>query len=361
MSNLPWNSRGWRNVLATALKNDNVPGSTKKVFEEFTSTEKYTRCVNEMKELLKSAQETFGSIQTLENPPENTVLTTKMIATIIAAGWFAVPGAPLKLTPLATNLVALKSIINYIDASSSVERKVIIKRVEGVQPDWGNSRTVIGEVSFYEGTGESGEDDHRRDIPGGAVCEFVVNVPANLGQCNPFEIPTFLMYPECLMACVLCPTMKDNNACIVLGATKYSNENGNPFSDDVCPVVDDYFRQRSIILIDASTKTSAAEQLVGDFLRDLNKAYYGVSGAKREGLVDANWLVGDVKVKFIQMLLACSQAGKSLVYHTFDDDIQTSVAEFIQQIPMKMTVGEFIRLYAEKIKSANGDAFDIMN
>ena len=115
-----------------------------------------------------------------------------------------------------------------------------------------------------------------------------------------------------------------------------------------------------IVFIDATQKSSARDQAVTDFDRDLNKAYCGVSLYPAQcSVAVGNWSYGfngsNMQSKFIQLLLAASASGKSLEYHPIGKDFEREVITFIDWIIREnIKINELYGSYKDLMASLSG-------
>jgi poly(ADP-ribose) glycohydrolase len=168
----------------------------------------------------------------------------------------------------------------------------------------------------------------------------------------------FSVAPECLVAMILSPRMRDDEAIAIRGTERFaltrgygpSLEYGGSYSDpaprdrDGTPDVD-------LVAIDALDLQGDRElQFTGTaMLRELNKARAGWLRDRR-GLPVAtgNWgcgaFGGDVPLKAVLQWMAASAEGRALRYHTFGDARVGGLASFARQATARIrTVGELWR------------------
>uniref|UniRef100_A0A6B2L8F9 poly(ADP-ribose) glycohydrolase n=1 Tax=Arcella intermedia TaxID=1963864 RepID=A0A6B2L8F9_9EUKA len=170
----------------------------------------------------------------------------------------------------------------------------------------------------------------------------------------------YLIRPELLVTIFFCDKMRDNEAIIVNGTRLFSLHEGYRWDTQFLGKPQDLLTQSSSQVISIDAAGMRAEGLKF-YLRDLNKAYCGFSGALDEnnaplGISTGNWGCGafgmNKEIKAIQQMLASSQAGRSLYYHTFGDE---KLAEHLQQInnsfvDKKMTVSQVYLQQIEGLK-----------
>jgi hypothetical protein len=110
-----------------------------------------------------------------------------------------------------------------------------------------------------------------------------------------------------------------------------------------------------IIFIDAANATAAKDQLVTNFERDINKAYTGMlSYIATCEVACGNWTYGfngaNMHVKFIQLLIASSAAGKTLEYYAIGSTFEQELISFIGWLKSKnLTVKELYKMYKDII------------
>lgn len=142
----------------------------------------------------------------------------------------------------------------------------------------------------------------------------------------------FVINPELIVSRLFTERLNNGEALIMTGAERFSRYKGygDTFKWDGNYVdetpFDDYNRRRtSIVAIDATRQTRSNEQFKsGMILRELNKAYAGFHSratGQLAAVATGNWgcgaFGGNLHLKFIIQLMACSAARRDLVYFTF--------------------------------------------
>mmetsp|Transcript_24235 Transcript_24235/g.33983 ORF Transcript_24235/g.33983 Transcript_24235/m.33983 type:complete len:479 (+) Transcript_24235:60-1496(+) len=182
----------------------------------------------------------------------------------------------------------------------------------------------------------------------------------------------FLIKPECLAGLLFCAKMKNNEAIGIRGAQRYSSYSGYGFHFEFADAYDDKSIRdaqgniRTIILaFDAIVSFDRDMQFKQmPFDRDLNKAYIAFSKTPHEEhianncnsnapepnldntIATGNWgcgaFGGDKHLKFIQQLMAASEAERELEYYTFNDEklseSLTEIYDFL--VANQVTVGQ---------------------
>ncbi|CAD5219844.1 unnamed protein product [Bursaphelenchus okinawaensis] len=158
----------------------------------------------------------------------------------------------------------------------------------------------------------------------------------------------YLIAPECLISCMLCDRMDDDEAVLIVGAEDYSSYTGygDTFKwvgiDKSDTVKRDSFGHApsTLVVIDAKNYSKRDNQFSPDFVeRELKKAYVGfvVKVNNRETIATGNWgcgaFNGNVYLKFIIQLIAASAASRRLSYHTFGNE---ELSQRIQQFHGKL-------------------------
>ncbi len=178
----------------------------------------------------------------------------------------------------------------------------------------------------------------------------------------------FVIYPELFVTCLLCEKMEDYEAIVITGVEQYSNYTGYSESfkyagkcaDPMTTKRDASGRiPRQIVAIDALCLPKPADR-VKQFgeeytLRELNKAYVGFLGdvvcdpEDRRPLATGKWgcgvFSGCNEYKFLIQWLAASEAGRKMVFCSFDEDVAAFV-ETLQKLK-SAKVGELARLTLE--------------
>ncbi|XP_060525028.1 poly(ADP-ribose) glycohydrolase isoform X2 [Cylas formicarius] len=145
----------------------------------------------------------------------------------------------------------------------------------------------------------------------------------------------FVICPELIVSRLFVEQLGSGEAVIITGAERYNDYLGygdtfvwsKNIIDDV--PFDIYGRRRtSICVIDATRFHKPQDQFHSSLiLKELNKAYVGFSSREKENLAPVatgNWgcgaFRGSKKLKTLIQLMACTAAGRDLVYYSFGDE-----------------------------------------
>ncbi len=350
-----------------------------------------------MQKLLEDAPKLFRGFDSRVLVPghaDNIVLTRPQVATIIAGMWFGlfnyayITKGPVEMTAFPDptfanifvnqNIFALKCLLNYFNRVHQhmngddntknlfMNSNIILKRnVESDEVDWVDSEVSLCDIQIGEGPYV---DDTPAKMQIVSAHELIGGNNLFGGSLSPEEV-VLLIRPECLVATLFCSSLYDDTLTI-LGAEKMSSYSGHGSSvkyggacidsarrgysnDDTESIV-----QCALIFMDASPKSSGKAQFIDDFLRDLNKAYCGFNSlpfvADESPVATGTWSYGfngnHMQLKFIQQLMAVSQAGKSMIYHSFSHEFEDELISFITWIRRNsMTVGDLCRAYLQLI------------
>jgi len=344
-----------------------------------------------MQSLLGSAQKNFKGCNQYVLTSEvctNVSFNRVQIATIITAMWFGlfnyqyVSKGPCKMADLPEptfahawlnqNMFFLRCILNYFSRvyeymSGDQEKRdlfeagnVIFQRSKAVNNvEWLTSDKPLTEIAIGDGR----SDDAPTKMIVGYASELIGGVELFKDGMTQ-ECVILLTRPECLIATIICANLAEDSL-TVMGVEKMSQYTGYGSSvgflrDHRDTVKIGYSKdeteamaQCSIIFIDASNRSAGRSQFIDDFERDLNKAYCGFSSVKFKSIqpiATANWSYkfqgANTQLKFIQMLLAASQASKSLYYYPFGRDFENQLIPFVEWLEgMKLTVGGLFGMY----------------
>jgi len=261
--------------------------------------------------------------------------------------------------------------------------------------NWSKSKKPIKSFKVYDIESFKGIED----IPGCLHADFANQYIGGgvLHQGSVQEEILFMIKPECLLSLEFTPVLDILECVLIEGAQRFSQHKGygdtfewesdyisNPFtvaseSENVNIKQQDtnnnnyYYNNlnnnsinsgnevNQILVFDASM--GGGDLLPEVFHRDLFKVYCGVLpwGKSVEFLPFAtgNWgcgaFGGTKEVKFLIQLLAISEAGRDLIYHTFKDSEFTEILKKVNKIlqQQKLTVGDlyqFIMDYSAKYK-----------
>ncbi|XP_018570201.1 poly(ADP-ribose) glycohydrolase [Anoplophora glabripennis] len=232
----------------------------------------------------------------------------------------------------------LKCLIHYFRRVTSkvpfgvitFERKFIPR---GSMPRWdvlennlGNTKIHINSFGTIEddGLGFLQVDFANKNVGGGVLGYGCVQ-----------EEIRFVICPELIISRLFVEQLGDHEAVVVTGPERYSRYSGygDTFKwegnvQDSTPH-DEYGRRRtSICIIDATHFNKPIDQFYPSaILRELNKAYVGFSSREKDNLAPVatgNWGCGAFRgssaLKSIIQLMACSAAGRDMVYFSFGDE-----------------------------------------
>lgn len=351
-----------------------------------------------MQKLIGDAPKIFRGVEIpamVPGIPTNITFTRPQVATIIACLWFGLfnnytyvsrgeykldqfPDATFAFLFSGQNIFALQCIINYFvrvyhymnNEDENVRDlfaagNIIIKR-SVVQPgfDWGSSAAPITEIAIGEGF----SDDAPCKMHVAFAHEFIGGMEL-FKETTCQETVIILTRPETIVASLICGRLACNESITILGAEKmtlhtgygssarfagnYEDPSGYGYAKEDTEVM----RQCATIFIDASPRTSGKAQFIDDFVRDIEKAYCGFSSLrfkKVEDIATGNWGYGfngnNVQIKFIQQVIAASQAGVNLIYYPFGREFEDRVVQFIDWlVRSQVTVGELFQIYQELI------------
>lgn len=192
-------------------------------------------------------------------------------------------------------------------------------------PQWGKSTRPLSEVYFEDGSVEDSECSYQMvpctEFIGGRL--FSMEHP-NL--CMTYEEVILLTRPDCIPLILLTSELGDD-AIAVIGAEKFSQYAGNGSSVtyvshhvEANPYEDRQILRVASIFVDPSDQMPMKSQLYNDFIRDLNKLYVAMTTIQTadpiaSSNVNHGFLANDLQIKFIQLWLAASEAGRPLEYH----------------------------------------------
>eukprot|EP01119_Soliformovum_irregulare_P020006 TRINITY_DN6430_c0_g1_i2.p1 TRINITY_DN6430_c0_g1~~TRINITY_DN6430_c0_g1_i2.p1 ORF type:complete len:314 (+),score=80.02 TRINITY_DN6430_c0_g1_i2:542-1483(+) len=255
----------------------------------------------------------------------------------------------------------MKFLLHYFDRISAQmpEGNLIIHRQSIPKrnlPAWKQSQEKLSSCQvFVDGRIEESKSVFHADfanqyigggvLHGGAVQEEIL----------------FLIKPECLVSLLMCEVMEENEAIFIHGAEQFSKYQGYGGSlkyggdhQDQTERNADGDIQTIIFAYDAimSPATQFGEKM---FFRDLNKAFiaFTIHDEKLQDspIVTGNWgcgaFGGDRQLKFLQQLIAASQAHRPLEYYTFGQkDITEDIDKFMKELAgMNVTVGDLVKAY----------------
>lgn len=184
-----------------------------------------------------------------------------------------------------------------------------------------------------------------------------------------------LMYPESHVATLICGAMDDNEAIVVAGAEKLSICSGSGsnvrfggFETDTHMCGEhsgETMLHTALLFADALEQTSFDTQFKLGFERDLDKLLAAMSaikfppGSPMENIACGNWTYGfngtNTELKFLQMLMAASEAHKGLVYCPFAHEIGETIEEFVRWLlDADVTVGQLYKYYRRIFDNIDG-------
>jgi hypothetical protein len=328
-------------------------------------------------------------IPTLSNTASthNVVFTRPQIATILSCAFFGLfrydyvardieqfPEFTLTNIFSCQNVSALGFILHYflriheIGGSDSalnqfISSRVIVMRAATAVPDWARSSAPIiaGDLGrgFYDEDTAPVHLTSAHNYLGGELFKHTISQ----------EELILLTRPECLIAALICPLLSHNEVVAVLGSEKLTSHSGigtnikctGKYNDEtkLGHSLDqaETMRQNVIVFMDASQKTSGQSQCITEFDRDLCKAYSAMSIiAGNISVASGQWSYAfngsNIHVKFIQLLLAASQARKQLIYYPLSSDTADECAVFINWLQeSRITVGQLYNTYQRVIRA----------
>jgi len=157
------------------------------------------------------------------------------------------------------------------------------------------------------------------------------------GGCVQEEI-LFVIKPECLISMLICCKMEDDEAIIISGCEKFSSYTGYAgsfkFSGNFVDPTDFdtvYNCLKNHILAIDAIQSPYLQFSSQNILRDINKEYTGLFGSENEEsgddkkvFVTGNWgcgaFGGDLQLKAVEQIIACSEANFDVIYTTFGKD-----------------------------------------
>lgn len=341
-----------------------------------------------MQTLVIGGPKVFTHPITLMSTPSVVSMTRVQAATLLACMFFGLVGltkGPIKAINLPETtfkhifenqrpfpLQCLIGFFTYVhslatsigDAGDIYRGGVLVaKRVSGEPVAWATADVPLCDVAF----GSNVADNNPAKM-------HLVSTDAIIGGDNIFggsltpEQVILLARPEALALAVLNPQLGPTDALTIMGAEKINAYGGlgasviymglhvdptpRGYSADDCEVM----TQCALVFVDASTGTSGKSQFIESFMRDLNKAYFGMTALKwSEGTRPVfaadpwrNGFIGNnIHLKFIQVWLAASAAGCQLTYHATSDDLEESASDFVAwALQDEMSVMQMLAQYA---------------
>lgn len=342
-----------------------------------------------MQKLVIEGQRIFRGVDTRLVTNSATAYTRPQVATLLACIWFglfdgenylskgpvtyaSMPEPSFVNLFVRGNIFALQCMINYFgrayeyahaeNASTWSQGVIIIKHRRGVEPDWALSDKPLAEIMIGEGMAHDDSPARLHTV----YAQDVIGGDNIFGETITQLETTLLIRPEALVATIFCPRVDEASAYVLFGAEKMSHYAGYGASirfvgnyEDSTPRGQSRLgtlTQIALAFIDASPRSSSKSQFSDDFLRDMNKAYYGMSayGASTD-VATGNWASptgSNMQLKFIQQLLAASEADCALIYHPFGAEFEATVTTFATWLAQNnITVCMLLRMYLDLIVS----------
>ncbi|KAL0268591.1 UNVERIFIED_CONTAM: hypothetical protein PYX00_010463 [Menopon gallinae] len=174
----------------------------------------------------------------------------------------------------------------------------------------------------------------------------------------------FAISPELIAARLFTQCLGDNEALLVVGTERYSSHSGfggsfrfaGDFRDTV-PFDDTEHKMSYVIMLDALNFSHPPDQYVENkIIRELNKAYTGFQQtdlSRGIPLATGNWgcgaFRGDPQLKFLIQLIACSQAGRRILYLTYGNfNLKNSIQSMYNFLKERqISVGTLYRIIRE--------------
>ena len=173
----------------------------------------------------------------------------------------------------------------------------------------------------------------------------------------------FTVSPELLVSMLIAENLSDSEALMMIGSEIYCKHTGYrdsfKFGEDHIEKIgkDGFNRKDSMVLaIDAvdfsKVMTKNVQFKKERMLRELNKAYIGFTGSKMEDgpkkvIATGKWgcgaFRGDTQLKMVLQWLAASQAGRDMIFYSFDDDRSLDNMEKVVKNFQEMKVGELFQ------------------
>ena len=255
-----------------------------------------------------------------------------------------------------------EDVLNLFNATN-----IVVKRTHFAAedlPKYALDETPIAEIAIGEGC--------IHDSPVKMHVVAAHSLMGGDGFCNSLtaEETLLLVRPESLVAMLLAMETKYSESIAVFGAEKVVQYAGYGSSLRVIgrstyqPPLGfsennrEAMLQQVSVFIDASPRTSGVAQFIEDFERDLDKAYCGFAAIKFTGVervAAAHWTYGfngnNMQLKFLQLLIACSLSGKSLVYYPNGKEFEERLISFVEWLQgSSYKVRDLFRMYVEIIK-----------
>jgi poly(ADP-ribose) glycohydrolase len=275
------------------------------------------------------------------------------------------------------NIVVLQFILSYFlrlcdlvgtpDYESGI---LVIQRKSCTQYQWTESELPVIAPSI----GEGHSDDTFAQVQIAYAHQFIGGdlFKSSITQ----EELTMLIRPECLSMLIFCARLNNNESVCIYGAEKFSQYTGIGSSIRYLQNYIDSTKKSKvqheksqvtmftncIVFIDATQKSSARDQAITDFDRDLNKAYCGMTMYSAKcSVASGNWSYGfngsNMQVKFIQLMLAASAAGNTLEYHPIGRDFEKQLLPFIDWCAReKIQIKDLYLMYKDLMNNVGSGA-----
>lgn len=253
----------------------------------------------------------------------------------------------------------LRCMLEYFGAVGSdspkgqlvVERRVVAARSSD---EWLADTTPLAPVAVDE-------DGSIEDIPGHVEVDFANRYLGGgvLGYGCVQEEIRFAVAPELLVAMIVSPRMRDDEAIVLHGSERFSRTRGYATSLeyagrmlDPSPRAADGTPHTTIVAIDAvdyGRRDRRPQFEEAAMLRELGKARAGFGReAQQRPIATGNWgcgaFGGDLPLKAVLQWIAASSEGRALHYCTFGDARLGPLARFVERArPRIATVGELWR------------------
>jgi hypothetical protein len=337
-----------------------------------TQTELFERVVPEMCKCIVAAPRTFKSFSLrvlTTNQCTNVTVTRLQAYTLMCCIWFGLldydylsPGASsidnfAEVTFIhsvhADNINVLHFLLAYFAAPIvDPQRLIILQRfsIKNVAPV---DRCGLPIIEPVLGTGNYDDTYAPLQL---TSCHKQFGGNMFRGSLTQEEV-MLLIRPECILVPLLCERLGEREVVLVYGAEKYSQYYGTGSSVQPGKYKDTTTINRNgpilrtcVVFANPTDKSSAHDQLVADFDRDIIKAYIGMTAYPAKcSIASANWTYGfngtNVQGKFVQLLIAASLAGKTLEYYT-SGDFEKMLIPFISWLQTtRPTVRELYSIY----------------
>lgn len=246
------------------------------------------------------------------------------------------PGITLEPSPVP--LIDLRKIVymRSSDAHPSCGRVSIV-------PKWLECSAPLGEVQFCQARVDDSLDALIQTVP----CQAILGgrtFTQDTGDML-YEDVIFCVRPDCLPLLMLAPTLEADTIAVV-GAEKYSQYNAmTPFVQGIVSY-GGHFQESDeqistvrlvTLFYDLSRSVAPIEQLQKNWSHDMAKLYIGMSAVIAPGAVavqhpTTRGIGGDIELRFLQMWLAASAAGRTLIYHSASNEFESVVEKFYNYI-----------------------------